>query len=38
MELGRTHGAPRSRVATAALLFLGVLVAAGCSSPRRSCR
>ena len=27
MELGRTHGAPRSRVATAGLLFLGVLVA-----------
>ena len=29
MELGRTHGAPRSRVATAGLLFLGVLVASG---------
>ena len=29
MELGRTHGAPRSRVATAGLLFLGVLVATG---------
>ncbi len=29
MELGRTHGAPRSRVGTAALLFLGVLVASG---------
>jgi uncharacterized membrane protein YbhN (UPF0104 family) len=29
MELGRSHGAPRSRVATAGLLFLGVLVASG---------
>ena len=29
MELGRTYGAPRSRVATAGLLFLGVLVASG---------
>ena len=29
MELGRTHGAPRSRVGTAGLLFMGVLVAAG---------
>ena len=29
MELGRDHGAPRSRVATAGLLFLGVLVASG---------
>jgi hypothetical protein len=29
MELGRTHGAPRSRTATAGLLFLGVLVASG---------
>jgi uncharacterized membrane protein YbhN (UPF0104 family) len=29
MELGRTHGAPRSRVGTAGLLFLGVLVASG---------
>jgi len=29
MELARTHGAPRSRVGTAGLLFLGVLVASG---------
>ena len=29
MELGRNHGAPRSRVGTASLLFMGVLVAAG---------
>ena len=29
MELGRSHGAPRSRVGTASLLFMGVLVAAG---------
>jgi hypothetical protein len=29
MELGRTHGAPRSRVGTASLLFLAVLVDAG---------
>ena len=29
MELGRAHGAPRSRVGTASLLFMGVLVAAG---------
>ena len=29
MELGRVHGAPRSRVGTASLLFMGVLVAAG---------
>jgi hypothetical protein len=29
MELGRTLGAPRSRVGTASLLFMGVLVAAG---------
>ena len=29
MELGRSHGAPRSRVGTASLLFLGVLVSAG---------
>ena len=29
MELGRTHGASRSRVGTAGLLFLGVLVSAG---------
>lgn len=29
MELGRTQGAPRSRVGTASLLFMGVLVAAG---------
>ena len=29
MELARSHGAPRSRVATAGLLFLGVLVASG---------
>ena len=29
MELGRSHGAPRSRIGTASLLFLGVLVAAG---------
>jgi uncharacterized membrane protein YbhN (UPF0104 family) len=29
MELGRTHGAPRSRVGTAALVFLGLLVASG---------
>lgn len=29
MELGRTQGAPRSRVGTAGLLFMGVLVAAG---------
>ena len=29
MELGRDHGAPRSRVGTAGVLFLGVLVAAG---------
>ena len=29
MELGRAHGAPRSRVGTAAVLFLGVLVASG---------
>jgi uncharacterized membrane protein YbhN (UPF0104 family) len=29
MELGRDHGAPRSRVGTAAVLFLGVLVACG---------
>lgn len=29
MELGRTHGAPRNRVGTAGLLFLGVLVASG---------
>ena len=29
MELGRFHGAPRSRVGTASLLFLGVLVSAG---------
>ena len=29
MELGRAHGAPRSRVGTTGLLFMGVLVAAG---------
>jgi len=29
MELGTAHGAPRSRVGTAGLLFMGVLVAAG---------
>jgi uncharacterized membrane protein YbhN (UPF0104 family) len=29
MELGRTQGAPRSRVGTASLVFMGVLVAAG---------
>ena len=29
MELGRAHGASRSRVGTASLLFMGVLVAAG---------
>jgi hypothetical protein len=29
MELGRDHGAPRSRVGTAGVLFLGVLVACG---------
>lgn len=29
MELGRAHGAPRSRVGTASLLFMGVLVVAG---------
>ncbi len=29
MELGRSQGAPRSRVGTASLLFMGVLVAAG---------
>ena len=29
MELGRLHEAPRSRVGTASLLFMGVLVAAG---------
>lgn len=29
MELGRAHGAPRSRVGTASLVFMGVLVAAG---------
>ena len=29
MELGRGQGAPRSRVGTASLLFMGVLVAAG---------
>ncbi len=29
MELGRSHGAPRSRTGTAGLLFMGVLVAAG---------
>ena len=29
MELGRSQGAPRSRVGTAGLLFMGVLVAAG---------
>ena len=29
MELGRAHGAPRSRTGTAGLLFLGVLVGAG---------
>lgn len=29
MELGRAHGAPRSRTGTASLVFLGVLVAAG---------
>jgi uncharacterized membrane protein YbhN (UPF0104 family) len=29
MELGRSHGAPRSRVGTAGLVFMGVLVAAG---------
>lgn len=29
MELGRVHGASRSRVGTASLLFMGVLVAAG---------
>ena len=28
MELGREHGAPRSRVGTASLLFMGVLLAA----------
>ena len=29
MELGRAHAAPRSRVGTASLLFMGVLVVAG---------
>jgi uncharacterized membrane protein YbhN (UPF0104 family) len=29
MDLGRSHGAPRSRVGAASLLFMGVLVAAG---------
>ncbi len=29
MELGRSHGAPRSRVGSASLVFMGVLVAAG---------
>ena len=29
MELGRAHGAPRSRVGTAGLVFMGVLVSAG---------
>ena len=29
MELGRDHGAPRSRVGAASLVFMGVLVAAG---------
>ncbi|MCW2613764.1 MAG: hypothetical protein JWN08_758, partial [Frankiales bacterium] len=29
MELGKAHGAPRSRVGTASLVFMGVLVAAG---------
>lgn len=29
MELGRAHAAPRSRVGTASLLFMGVLVAVG---------
>lgn len=29
MELGRTRGVPRSRIGTAGLLFMGVLVAAG---------
>jgi uncharacterized membrane protein YbhN (UPF0104 family) len=29
MELGRSQGAPRSRVGTASLLFMGVLVAVG---------
>jgi glycosyltransferase 2 family protein len=29
MELGRSHGAPRSRTGTAAVVFLGVLVATG---------
>lgn len=29
MELGRAHGAPRSRTGTASLLFMGVLTAAG---------
>lgn len=29
MELGRSHGAPRSRVGTASLVFMGVLVSAG---------
>jgi glycosyltransferase 2 family protein len=29
MELGRAHGAPRSRTGTAALVFLGVLLASG---------
>ena len=29
MELGRVHGAPRSRVGTASLVFLAVLVSAG---------
>lgn len=29
MELGKAHGAPRSRTGTASLVFMGVLVAAG---------
>ena len=29
MELGKAHGAPRSRVGTASLVFMGVLVSAG---------
>ena len=29
MELGRSHGAPRSRVGTTGLVFMGVLVATG---------
>jgi hypothetical protein len=29
MDLGRSHGAPRSRVGAASLLFMGVLVAVG---------